>query len=212
MRAHKTTGGIYLVLDVTDGAPERLAAALGAAPLQAVRLRAATAAAKRPEVLLGLIAAAQAKECAALIDDDARLARTLRADGVHLTFSADIAERFAEARAVLGNRFIVGADAGASRHDAMALAEAGADYIGFGLAGRTEDDLEVRREQIDWWAEIFQVPCVAFDVIAAEEAGGLLRAGADFIGLHIGSAMPMRDVQELVQAAANGGSEPAREA
>ena len=41
-----------------------------------------------------------------------------------------------------------------------------------------------------WWAEIFQVPCVAFDVETAEEAARLARAGADFVAVRLGSEAP----------------------
>lgn len=140
-----------------------------------------TAAAARP-----LVELAQAKDVAALIEGDAQLARTLRADGVHLPWSKDIAARYAEARDILGTRFIVGADVGRSRHDAMSIAEDGADYIGFGIPPHVEDRLAAadrRLELISWWSEIFEVPCVAFDVESAEDAVMLAAAGADFVAM-----------------------------
>jgi thiamine-phosphate pyrophosphorylase len=140
-----------------------------------------TAAAARP-----LIELAQAKDIAALIEGDAQLARTLRADGVHLPWSKDIAARYAEARDILGTRYIVGVDVGRSRHDAMSLAEDGADYIGFGIPAHVEDrDAAAARrmELISWWGEIFQVPCIAFDVESTDEAVALAAAGADFIAM-----------------------------
>ena len=42
-----------------------------------------------------------------------------------------------------------------------------------------------RDELIAWWAEIFEAPCVAFDVETPEEADGLARAGADFIAVRL---------------------------
>jgi thiamine-phosphate pyrophosphorylase len=140
-----------------------------------------TAQAARP-----LVELAQAKDIAALIDGDAQLARTLRADGVHLPWSKDIAARYAEARDILGTRFIVGVDVGRSRHDAMSLAEEGADYIGFGIPAHVEDREAAaarRMELISWWGEIFQVPCIAFDVENPDEAVALAAAGADFIAM-----------------------------
>ena len=38
-------------------------------------------------------------------------------------------------------------------------------------------------ELIAWWAEIFEVPCVPWDVETAEEAESLAGLGADFIAL-----------------------------
>lgn len=131
-----------------------------------------------------LVELAQKKDIAALIEGDAQLARTLRADGVHLPWSKDIAAHYAEAREVLGTRYIVGVDVGRTRHDAMSIAEQGADYIGFGIPAHVEDRataIERRRELISWWSEIFEVPCVAFDVETVDEARVLAAAGADFI-------------------------------
>ena len=91
----------------------------------------------------------QAGGVAALIEDDAGLARTLRADGVHLPWSRDVVSRYGAAREILGGRFIVGADAGRLRDDAMMLGEAGADYVGFGIPGHVEDRQTARERSGD---------------------------------------------------------------
>jgi thiamine-phosphate pyrophosphorylase len=168
-------GGLAAMLDAADAATLLIAAGPGAE---------LTAASARP-----LVELAQHKEIAALVEGDAQLARTLRADGVHLPWSKDIAARYKETRDVLGARFIVGVDVGRSRHDAMTIAEAGADYIGFGIPPHVEDRAasgERRLELIGWWSEIFEVPCVAFDVEGADDAVALTSAGADFIAMRIG--------------------------
>jgi thiamine-phosphate pyrophosphorylase len=133
-----------------------------------------------------LVECAQAKGIAALIADDAQLARTLRADGVHLRWAEDVVARYGEAREILGGRYIVGADAGRSRDDAMTLGEAGADYVAFGIPAHVEDRESARGRRLDligWWSEIFEVPCVGFDVETVEEATALAAAGADFVAL-----------------------------
>lgn len=181
---HEVRAKLYLLAKA--GADTRLLGqvldASGAASLLiAGDADALTAAAARP-----LVELAQAKDVAAIIEGDAQLARTLRADGVHLPWSKDIAARYAEARDILGTRFIVGADVGRSRHDAMSIAEDGADYIGFGIPPHVEDRAgaaERRLELVSWWSEIFEVPCVAFDVERAEDAVALAAAGADFIAM-----------------------------
>jgi thiamine-phosphate pyrophosphorylase len=97
-----------------------------------------------------------------------------------------MASRYAEAREIVGGRFIVGGDVGRSRHDAMTIAEAGADYVGFGIPEHVEDRETARarrRELVAWWSEIFEVPGVAFDVDTFEDASELARAGADFVAL-----------------------------
>ena len=80
-----------------------------------------------------LVAAAQAQGAAALVEGDARLARTVKADGVHVPWSKTPLAAYTEAREILGARAMIGGDAGRRRHDAMQLGEAGADYIGFGI-------------------------------------------------------------------------------
>ncbi len=133
-----------------------------------------------------LVDLAQARGIAALIEADAALARTLRADGVHLPWSKDIVARYGAAREILGGRFIVGADAGRLRDDAMTLGETGADYVAFGIPAHVEDRESARARQLDLvacWAEIFEPPCVAFDVESVEDAARLAAAGADFVAL-----------------------------
>jgi thiamine-phosphate pyrophosphorylase len=157
-----------------------------------------------PARLKPLVEIAQAKGAAALVEADAKLARTLRADGVHLPWSKDVVARYREARESLGQRFIVGADAGRLRDDAMTLGEAGADYVGFGIPPHVSDRetaRERRLELVAWWSEIFEVPCVAFDVETLEEAATLARAGADFVALAMPpDAEPSRWVREAADA------------
>ena len=158
------------------------------------------AAAARP-----LVEAAQRQGVAALIADDAQLARTLRADGVHLGATKDPADAYAEARSILGQGGIVGVDAGISRHDAMTVAEDGADYVAFGAPAHLKDRDKARDrrdELIAWWAEIFQAPCVAFDVETPEEAEALSRAGADFIAVRLPAGATPAATRELVAAIA----------
>src|SRR5262249_41991165 len=83
-------------------------------------------------VVRPLVEIAQRQGVAVLIADDARLARTVRADGVHLGINSDLRSAYKEARSIMGLDGIVGADGGISRHDAMTVAEDGADYIAFG--------------------------------------------------------------------------------
>jgi thiamine-phosphate pyrophosphorylase len=140
-----------------------------------------------------LVSLAQERNVAALIADDTELARTARADGVHLSWHKDIEHTYAAARALLGTGAIVGADAGRSRHDAMVLGERGADYIAFGIAAHASDRETARarrRDLIAWWAEVFEPPCVAFDAETAAEGHDLLEAGADFIAFRIPEALP----------------------
>lgn len=71
-----------------------------------------------------------------------------------------------------------------SRHDAMVAAESGVDYVMFG-----EPDASGKRpgfsalvERVSWWAEIFQLPCVAY-AASLDEIAELVEARADFVAL-----------------------------
>lgn len=173
---------LYLIVgDVTPATADVLAAALDAAPAATVLLPAAAASALKP-----LVEFVQLRGAATLIADDARLARTVAADGVHLSWSPDLAERYAQARSSLGPDAIVGIEAGGSRHDAMVLGEAGSDYIAFAPSPHSHADTESAELQADlitWWSELFEVPCVAFGVTGPGEAAGLAFDGADFIAI-----------------------------
>jgi len=115
---------------------------------------------------------------ACLIDGDAELAERLGADGVHI--EADAAT-YAECRKRLGENASIGAGCGLNRHDAMLLAERGADYVAFGADARTIDAIDQYTDVISWWSEIFVVPCVAWNIDNAEYAARLAALGADFI-------------------------------
>lgn len=181
---------LCLTIDVAKAnanLPEILAAALSAASVSSITLRAGgenlTTQSAKP-----LVELAQRRSVAALIADDVELARMLKADGVHLTWSKSVISAYRAARGALGNGAIVGAEAGRSRDDAMTLGEAGADYIAFGVPAHVEDRVTAEGRQIDlmsWWSEIFEVPCVAFDVRDVDQAAALAGAGADFIAVSL---------------------------
>jgi thiamine-phosphate pyrophosphorylase len=196
-----------LLVQSGTGAREQLAAALESAEIASVVIEAGDAESAKP-----LIAAAQKTGAAALLAGDAQLARTLKADGVHLPVGATEAD-YEEARNVLGQRFIIGADAGRSRDTAMRLGEAGAEYIGFGIPEFVGDTESARGRQLDliqWWAEIFEVPCVAFDVATPSDAEALAGAGADFVAVRLASAMSPEDVRTTLRDYAVALGVPAR--
>ena len=91
-----------------------------------------------------LTAPAQAIGIAVLIEGHWDLAKKVKADGVMI----ERLEDYAPARALLGGAAIVGASS-ASRHAAMELADAGADFIFF-----ADPRLAA------WWSEVSVVPCV----------------------------------------------------
>jgi thiamine-phosphate pyrophosphorylase len=199
----ETATQLYAVVEAGEAALDRLMAALAAAEIASVLIAPSPggtldAAAARPLVL-----AAQRQGVAALIADDAQLARTLRADGVHLGTTRDLAAAYEKARSIVGQGGLVGVDAGISRHDAMTVAEEGADYVAFGAPAylKDRDKARDRRDElIGWWAEIFQAPCVALDVETPEEAETLCRVRADFIGVRLPAGTTPAGTRELVAA------------
>jgi thiamine-phosphate pyrophosphorylase len=191
---------LYAVVDAGEGADDRLTAALAAADISAVLVAPGAgqldAAAARP-----LVEQARRAGVTALVLDDAGLARAVGAGGVHLTAHDSPEAAYTAARERLGQAGVVGVDPGISRHAAMLLAEAGADYVGFGAPAhlKDRDKARARREElIAWWAQIFEVPCVAFDVETPEEAERLAAAGADFIAVSLSARLAPPAVRTIV--------------
>jgi thiamine-phosphate pyrophosphorylase len=120
---------------------------------------------------------AQRRGVACLVGDP-QLAARGDADGVHIEgFGA----RLDAALATMKPARIVGVGGLMGRDDAMRAGEAGVDYLMF---GGSDDQLSFAqiRERIAWWAEIFNLVCVAH-AQRLDEVGELARAGADFVAL-----------------------------
>jgi thiamine-phosphate pyrophosphorylase len=66
----------------------------------------------------------------------------------------------------------------------MLAAEAGADYVMFGEPDQHQHrpSLEAVVERVDWWAGLFEIPCVGF-AGSMEDVAPLADAGAEFIAL-----------------------------
>ena len=138
-----------------------LAAALAAGDVAAVLLRLAPAD-ERTQIncAKALGAIVQNKDVALLLDGHAELVARAGADGAHLTGLAE----FTEAIGQLKPERIAGAGGLITRHDAMAAAEASADYVMFGEPDETGErpSFEAIEERVAWWAEVFEAPCVGF--------------------------------------------------
>ncbi len=111
----------------------------------------------------------QQRGVAFMLADRPDLALTLDADGVQVGVGA-----YAEARRIVGRERQVGVACPSSRHLAMEAADAGADYVAFDAA-----DLQL----IEWWADLFEIPCVAVGDITVDSAEPLIAAGADFVAV-----------------------------
>ena len=192
---------IYVSLEIGHaGAAQDLTAldaVINAGPVSSLLIRPQPGKSLDASVTKSLLDRAQKNGVAAFIADDANLARMLKADGLHISWSKETAQKFAEARGILGERFMIGGDAGRSRHDAMTLGEAGADYVAFGIPAHVEDRATAGDRQLDlisWWSEIFEIACVAFDVADAGQAQRLSQHGADFVGVTLSSAMTTQQI------------------
>ncbi len=158
-----------------------LAAALAAGDVAAVLLRLEDAD-ERSQIncAKALGAIVQHKDVALLLDGHAELVAKSGADGAHVTGLAE----FTAAVEKLKPERIVGAGGLTTRHDAMSVAEANADYVMFGEPDENGErpSFSAVEERVAWWAEVFEAPCVAF-AGSAEEVAPLVKAGADFVAL-----------------------------
>ena len=102
------------------------------------------------------------------------------ADGAHLGNVGALKDAVAR----LKPKNIAGVGGLRTRHDAMTAGEAGADYVMFGdpdeAGNRASFDAIIDR--VGWWAEVFEVPCVAY-AARLEEIEALAAAGADFVAI-----------------------------
>ena len=165
---------LRIPLERVEDQAARLAAALAVTDIASVLIAPAPGVALDAAAARPLVELTQQRNVAALIADDAGLARTLRADGVHISARKDIMQAFEEARGIVGRSAVVGVDVGLSRHDAMTLAESEADYVAFGAffpsttkAVTTPADIEI----IAWWSSLMELPCVAIGGITVDNCG-----------------------------------------
>lgn len=158
---------------------EAVEAAVRAGDVAAVVLRQPGENGTAPVDLLRSVAEAiQRHEAAVLIEGGEGLVAAAGLDGVHVSTLAGLEP----ALRTLKPRAIVGAGGLESRHDAMMAGESGADYVLFGTLAPAAGDFPRTLDFVDWWAELFEVPCVGV-ATSLDEVEALARAGADFVAL-----------------------------
>jgi len=177
---------LYLIspLQVGGDFPARLANALTAGPVAAFQFRVKGldphGAARLAEPLQEICAG---HDVAFIVNDSVALAKRLNADGVHLgQDDGDVRQ----AREELGREAQIGVTCHASGHLAMEAGEAGADYVAFGSffpSGTKASEHRADLELLEWWQEIFEIPCVAIGGITPDNCGPLVAAGADFLAV-----------------------------
>jgi thiamine-phosphate pyrophosphorylase len=158
-----------------------LADAFGAASFAALLLRLAPSDDRTQINRIKTIApAVQKNEAALILDGLPGLVAKSGADGAHMSGIDD----FMDAVDNLKPDWIAGAGGILTRHDAMIAAEKNTDYVMFGEPNerghrQAFDDV---LDRVAWWAEVFQLPCVAY-AASLDEIAPLANAGADFIAI-----------------------------
>jgi thiamine-phosphate pyrophosphorylase len=135
-----------------------------------------------PARLQAIVDAAHRQNATVVLDNPTLWPDVQGLDGLHLPLNGRTIQ---DVRALVGAGGIVGADSRLSRHEALTLAEAGADYVAFGQ-GNALNELA---EMVDWWSALVEIPCAAYLPAEAGETAWrmIASAGADFIipGLEI---------------------------
>ena len=179
---------LYLIspLDVSGDFPQRLERAIEAGPGLVTAFQFRVKGLDQHEaarLAAPLQAICAAHDVAFIVNDDVALAKRLGADGVHLG-QGDGAPR--DAREELGREAQIGVTCHASKHFAMEAGEAGADYVAFGAffdsttkASEHRPELEI----LEWWSNLFEIPCVAIGGITPGNCQPLVEAGADFLAV-----------------------------
>lgn len=160
---------------------DALAAALDASDIAAVLLRLAPdSEGALVKTIKALAPVVQDHGAALLLDGHPDLVARGGADGAHLTGI----EAFTDAAGGLKPDRIAGAGGLLTRHDAMRAAETGADYVMFGEpdAHGHRPSLDDVIERLEWWAQVFQIPCVGY-AANPDEVEPIVRTGAEFVAL-----------------------------
>ena len=197
------TPQLYLIsppeFDLSDFPPQ-LAAVLETREVACVRLALATHDEDRIcRAADALRAVTHARDVALVIERHVLLVERLGLDGVHLT---DGAHSLRKVRKDLGADAIIGTFCGATRHDGIAAAEAGADYVAFGPVGESAlgDGSRAPFDLFEWWSEMIEVPVVAEGALTTDLVAKLAPV-TDFlaIGAEIwGSDTPTEALRALL--------------
>lgn len=173
---------LYLATPVVED-PSALAANLPAllekADVAAVLVRLATTDQRTMITRIKALAPViQSSGAAMLVEGNVELVARGGADGAHLPGLAPLQDALPS----LKPDRIAGCGGLSTRHNAMAAGEAGADYVLFGEPDTKgqRPSTEAITERLQWWAELFEPPCVGF-AATLDEAKEFAAAGADFV-------------------------------
>jgi len=173
---------LYLATPVVEDASalvSNLPGLLAGADVAAVLLKLAITDQRTMVARIKVLAPAiQNAGAALLLNGHLELVARTGADGAHLSGLAALEEALPS----LKPDRIAGVGGLATRHDSMVAGERGADYVLFGevdaLGGRPST--KAIAERLDWWAELFEPPCIGY-AASRDEAYEFAAAGADFV-------------------------------
>jgi thiamine-phosphate pyrophosphorylase len=216
MSAPQTNQRLYLMLPPLDEAgdwPQKLKGVLGVGDVACV-LAPLTARdeSSAKKIVKALIDVTEPAGVALLIDAPSLVMRA-GADGAHMRVTTDTLEKLVPdaIKTLKKEDRILGIGGLRAKHDAMIAGEYDVDYVSFGdpAPDGYVPPIEQIAERAGWWAEIFNVPCVAHAATLADVAT-LTKVGADFISLREaiwddarGPVAAMQEAQALLDANAN---------
>ncbi len=121
---------------------------------------------------------------AALIAGDSRVAGRARADGLHVTGSA---QELSDAIDHHAPKLIVGGGKAADRHAALEIGEVRPDYIFFGkLDGDIKPEAHPKNLDLaEWWASMIEIPCIVMGGSDPASAVAVAATGAEFVALRL---------------------------
>jgi thiamine-phosphate pyrophosphorylase len=184
VRPHGMPSGLYLITpDETDDA--RLLARVEPVLAHAVCLQyrnKRAAAAQRARQAGALRDACARRGIPFIVNDDASLAASVGADGVHL---GEHDGAIAAARALLGNDATIGVSCYDDIDLAGIAAAQGADYLAFGAFFPSPTKPRARRASLDQVraARRLELPLVAIGGITPDNAPALVAAGIDLVAV-----------------------------
>ncbi len=129
-----------------------------------------------------LVPIAQEAGCAVLVENNTQVTGRSGADGLHISKDQELLE--ATIRTFDEDR-IIGFGGVKTRHDAMVVASMGIDYIFFGMLELNQEP-EPHKKSIDfgnWWAEVFETPCVVLAGTHIDSIATTAQTGAEFIAV-----------------------------
>lgn len=182
--------GLYAIADTSwVGADHILEAVSGAIAGGAVMIQLRDKHAvisDNPELLDALLGLCRGEGVPFIINDDAALAASIGADGVHIGQGDD---DLTAIRSLMGADAIIGVSCHNDLACAVAAAEAGADYVALGrfFASQTKPDaVAADPETLRQASKILRLPIVAIGGITPDNSSQLLEAGANLLAVIAG--------------------------